>query len=156
MGGRGFYPSSQISLTQILSLSTMVFRLYRDPSWFRHARTTPSIVKLTSKIALMARPFDRKLRGPWIQRLPSERPVSSPQELQPDPDHHQTPLEVVPFRSWPGWFVGNSFPCRPGLQVRLSQGLDSVDQISSSPRFVEELYHISFNFLGLDMRHFEE
>ena len=35
MGGRGFYPSSQISLTQILSLSTMVFRLYRDPSWFR-------------------------------------------------------------------------------------------------------------------------
>ena len=35
MAGRGFYPSSQISLPQILSLSTMVFRLYRDPSWFR-------------------------------------------------------------------------------------------------------------------------
>ena len=34
--GRGFYPSSQISLARILSLSTMVFRLYRDPSWFRH------------------------------------------------------------------------------------------------------------------------
>ena len=108
-----------------------------DLSWFRHIRTTPSVVKLINKIAFMARPFDRKLRGHWIQRLPSERPVSSPQDLQPDPDHHQTPLEVVPFRSWPGWFVGNSFPCRPGLQVCLSQGLDSAGQISSSPRFVE-------------------